>query len=72
MFFSFFENSIDSKEQDVGSSTVAQEGEDTQIMRAAVKGEIPADGECITLSYFVQAFKCVKQQLTTDFSSSCR
>lgn len=67
-FFSF--KILDSKEQDVPSSTVAQEGEDTQTMRVALEGEIPADGECITLSYFVQALKCVKQQISTDLSSS--
>ena len=44
-FFSF--KILDSKEQDVASSTVAQEGEDTQTMRVALEGEIPADGECI-------------------------
>ena len=60
---------LDSKEQDVASSTIAQEGEDTQTMDVAVEGEIPADGEGITLSYFVQALKCVKQQLSTDLSS---
>ena len=61
---------LDSKEQDVASSTAAQEGEDAQTMRAAVEGAIPEYGECITLSYFVQALKCVKQQLSTDLSSS--
>ena len=55
---------LDSNEQDVASSTVAQAREDTQTMRVA------GDGECITLSYFVQALKCVKQQLSTDLSSS--
>ena len=60
---------LDSKEQDVASLTVAQEREDTQTMRVAVEGEIPEDGGCITLSYFVQTLKCVKQQLSTDLSS---
>ena len=61
---------LDSKEQDVASSTVAQARQDTQTMRMAVGGEIPEDGEYITLSYFVQALKCVKEQLSSDLSSS--
>ena len=61
---------LDSNEQDVACSTVAQAREDTQTMRVVVEGAIPGDGECITLSYFVQALKYLKQQLLTDLSSS--
>ena len=34
-----------------------RKGEDTQTMGVVWKGEIPPYGECITLSYFVQALK---------------
>ena len=54
---------VDSKEQDVAFSIVAQKREDTQTMSVVLKGELPPYGECITLSYFVQALKCVKQHL---------
>ena len=51
---------LGSKEQDAASSTDALEGELTQLMRTAV-GAISVDGECITLSYSVQALKCFKK-----------
>lgn len=55
---------LDSQEQDVASSTVAQEGEDTQAMRVAVDGEIPSDSECINNTFLVfYTGKCVSQQL---------
>ena len=55
---------LDSQEQDVASSTVAQEGEDTQAMRVVVDGEIPADSECINNTFLVfYTGNCVYQQL---------
>ena len=61
---------VDSKEQDVAFSIVAQKREDTQTMGVVLKGKVPPYGECITLAHFVQALKCVKQHLSTDLSSS--
>ena len=45
--------SLDSKKEAVASSTVSLVVEGTQTMCVDVEGEIPVDGECITLSYFI-------------------
>ena len=38
----------------IGSVRRSLEEENTQTMHDSVEREIPADGECITLSYFIQ------------------
>ena len=50
LFFEIF----DFKEEAFGSSAAPLEEEDTPTMREDMEGGIPVDGECITLSYFIQ------------------